>query len=275
MASGLDLAYDEAMKGMAPGVTSRVIVCTDGDTNVGPTGFKDILQIVAARAEAGVTLSTIGFGMGNYKDDLMEQLADKGNGNNFYIDSIAAAKRVFQDQLGANLEVVAKDVKLQVDFDASLVAKYRLIGYENRTIADRDFRNDAVDAGELGPGHQVTAMYELALTAKGQASPAPLGLVRIRHKAPEGKAPASEHTFAMIAPPAAAFADAAPDLRFAFAVSAFADLLRGQDDAKRWSLDAIEAVARAAAGDDPDRHELVGLIDKARHLRATPATVAR
>ncbi|HEY0192752.1 MAG TPA: VWA domain-containing protein [Kofleriaceae bacterium] len=275
MASGLDLAYDQAMKGVEPGATARVIVCTDGDTNVGPTGFDDILHIIAARAKAGVTLSTVGFGMGNYKDHLMEQLADKGNGNNFYIDSLAAAKRVFQDELGANLEVLAKDVKLQVDFDPALVARYRLIGYENRTIADRDFRNDKVDAGEVGPGHQVTAMYELELTAAGVAHPAPLGVVRIRHKLPEGDAPATERAFAMAAPPAASFDAAAPDLRFAFAVSAFADLLRGQDDAQRWSLDAIEQVARATAGDDADRRELIALIDQARRLRGTPVGIAR
>jgi Ca-activated chloride channel family protein len=256
-------------------VTSRVIVCTDGDTNVGPTSMEEILHIIASRAKAGVTLSTVGFGMGNYKDALMEQLADKGNGNNFYIDSPAAAKRVFQDQLGANLEVVARDVKLQVDFDPSLVAKYRLVGYENRTIADGDFRNDSVDAGEIGPGHQVTAMYELELTEQARVAPAPLAMVRIRHKAPEGSDTATEHTFAMSAPPAPSFEAAAPDLQFAFAVSAFADLLRGQDDAKRWSLEAIEQVARATAGTDPDRGELVSLIEKARRLRGSATTVAR
>jgi Ca-activated chloride channel homolog len=275
MASGLDLAYSQAMLGLKPGVTSRVIVCTDGDTNVGPTGMADIQRIIASRAKAGITLSTVGFGMGNYKDALMEQLADKGNGNNFYIDSLAAAKKVFQDQLGANLEVVAKDVKLQVDFDPAQVAKYRLVGYENRTIADDDFRKDAVDAGEVGPGHQVTAMYELELTPQARLAPAPLGMVRIRHKAPEGSEVATERTFAMMAPPAASFAAASPDLQFAFAVSAFADLLRGQDDARRWSLEAIEQVARATAGDDPDRNEFVSLIDKARRLRGSSATVAR
>jgi len=275
MASGLDLAYAQAMLGLEPGVTSRVIVCTDGDTNVGPTSMEEIQRIIASRAKAGITLSMVGFGMGNYKDALMEQLADKGNGNNFYIDSLAAAKKVFQDQLGANLEVVAKDVKLQVDFDPSLVARYRLVGYENRTIADDDFRKDAVDAGEIGPGHQVTAMYELELTAQARLTPAPLGLVRIRHKAPEGTDAATERTFAMAGPPAPSFEAASPDLQFAFAVSAFADLLRGQDDAKRWSLEAIEQVARATAGDDPDRGELVSLIDKARRLRGSAATVAR
>jgi len=275
MASGLDLAYSQAMLGLEPGVTSRVIVCTDGDTNVGPTSIEEIQRVIASRAKAGITLSTVGFGMGNYKDALMEQLADKGNGNNFYIDSLAAAKRVFQDQLGANLEVVAKDVKLQVDFDPAQVAKYRLVGYENRTVADDDFRNDKVDAGEIGPGHQVTAMYELELTAQAKLTPAALGMVRIRHKAPEGADAATEHTFAMAAPPAASFEAAAPDLQFAFAVSAFADLLRGQDDAKRWPLEAIEQVARATAGSDPDRGELVSLIEKARRLRGSAATVAR
>jgi len=275
MASGLDLAYEQAMRGVAPGVTSRVIVCTDGDTNVGPTSQDELLRIIASRAAAGVTLSTVGFGMGNYKDALMEQLADKGNGNNFYIDSLAAAKKVFQDQLGANLEVLARDVKLQVDFDPAIVARYRLVGYENRTIADDQFRNDRVDAGEVGPGHQVTAMYELELTPAGKLAPAPLGAVRIRYKAPDGDAPASERAFAMAAPPAATFAAAAPDLRFAFAVSAFADVLRGQDDATHWSLDAIEQVARATTGDDADRRELVSLIDKARLLRGAPAQVAR
>jgi Ca-activated chloride channel family protein len=279
MGSGLDLAYSQAMLGLAQGVTSRVIVCTDGDANVGPSGMPALLEIIAARARAGVTLSTVGFGMGNYKDALMEQLADKGNGNNFYIDSLAAAKKVFQDQLGSTLEIVARDVKLQVDFDPAQVARYRLVGYENRAVADRDFRNDQVDAGEIGPGHQVTAMYELELTAAAKRTPAPLGQVRIRHKAPEVAdtvtAAATELAFAMAAPPAASFAAAPADLRFAFAVAAFADLLRGQDEAVAWSLDAIAEVARASAGEDADRRELVSLIEKARQLRGTPATVAR
>jgi Ca-activated chloride channel family protein len=274
MASGLDLAYEQAAAGLAPGVTSRVIVCTDGDANVGPTGMADILRIIKRRADAGVTLSTVGFGMGNYKDALMEQLADKGNGNNVYIDSLAAAKKVFQDQLGATLEVVARDVKLQVDFDPTRVSKYRLVGYENRDVRDADFRDDEVDGGELGPGHQVTALYEVQLTELARQQPAPLGAVRIRAKPPEGKA-ASEQVFAMAAAPAATFASAAPDLRFAFAVAAFADVLRGQDDARAWTLAAIADVARATAGDDADRQELVALVGKAAALRGTPATVAR
>ncbi|HET7501695.1 MAG TPA: VWA domain-containing protein [Kofleriaceae bacterium] len=266
MGSGLDLAYHQAMAGLQPGAISRVIVCTDGDANVGSHTHDEILKIIAGRAKEGVTLSTIGFGMGNYKDELMEQLADKGNGNNFYIDSLSAAKKVFQEQLGSTLEVVAKDVKLQVDFDPQLVARYRLVGYENRDIADNDFRNDKVDAGEVGAGHQVTALYEIELTARGKAGNAPLGGVRIRHKQPRGEK-ATEAAFPMIGGPAATFAAAPADLRFAFAVAAFADVLRNGQDAEHWSLAQIRDLARAAAGNDPDRKELVGLIERASALR--------
>ena len=277
MASGIDLAYEQAMKGLLPGAIARVIVLSDGDANVGPAGHEAHLRIIAERAKAGVTLSTIGFGTGNYKDHAMEQLANRGNGNSFYIDSAAAATKVFSEQLGATLEVVAKDAKLQVEFDPAVVARYRLLGYENRDIADAQFRDDTVDAGEIGAGHQVTAMYEVELTAGARLAPAPLGLVRIRHKAPEVGAAdtATEATFAMTTPPAPSFAAASADLRFAFAVAAFADVLRGAEDAQRWSLDEIAAIAREAAGDDRDRSELLTLIGAARGLRGTPATVAR
>src|SRR5258706_4895282 len=142
-----------------------------------------MLKLIEDRDAHGVTLSTIGFGMGNYKDNLMEQLADKGNGNNYYIDSLEMAKRVFAEQLTSTLEVAAKDVKLQVDFDPSHVKRYRLVGYENRDLKDTDFRKDEVGAGQVGWGHQVTALYEVELT---DATPAPFGIVRIRHKTPDG-----------------------------------------------------------------------------------------
>jgi Ca-activated chloride channel family protein len=274
MGSGIDLAYQQAMKGLVPGAISRVIVCTDGDANVGAHSHADILALIAGRASEGVTLSTIGFGMGNYKDELMEQLADKGNGNNFYIDSLAAANKVFGEQLGSMLEVVAKDVKLQVDFDPAIVARYRLVGYENRDIADNDFRNDKVDAGEVGAGHQVTALYELELTEQGQHAHAPLGGVRIRHKEPRGET-ASEAAFPMVGGPAASFANAAVDLRFAFAVAAFADVLRNGQDAEHWSLAQIRDLARAAAGDDLDRREFVGMIERAIELRAPDRHASR
>jgi len=266
MASGIDLAYQQAISNMKPGHISRVIVLSDGDANVGPHTHEEMLKIISGRAKEGVTLSTIGFGTGNYKDELMEQLADKGNGNNFYIDSLDQAKRVFQQQLTANLEVVAKDVKLQVDFDPAMVARYRLVGYENRDVKDEQFRDDKVDAGEIGAGHQVTALYELELTAQGKQARAPLGSIRIRHKTPNGTQ-ATESAFPMIGGPAASFANSSVDFRFAFAVAAFADVLRGGQDAEHWSLAAIRDMAKSAAGDDKDRQEFVGLIEQAMRLR--------
>src|SRR3569623_1153171 len=205
MASGIDLAYEQAIKTVQPGAISRVIVCTDGDANVGPASHEEILKMIEARAKAGVTLSTIGFGMGNYKDALMEQLADKGNGNNYYIDSFEMAKRVFAEQLTSPLEVA---------FDPSVVARYRLIGYENRDLKDTDFRKDDVGAGQVGWGHQVTALYEVELAS----APAPLGTVRIRHKAPDADS-ATAAVFAMPAAPAADLVQASSDLKFAFAIA--------------------------------------------------------
>jgi Ca-activated chloride channel family protein len=274
MGAGLDLAYGEAMKGLRPGAVSRVIVLSDGDANVGTADPKGIQGIIAERVKAGITVSTVGFGMGNYRDNLMEQLADTGDGNAFYVDSLEAARRIFSANLAATLEVAAKDAKLQVEFDPAMVSRYRLVGYENRDLADADFRKDQVDAGEIGMGHQVTAMYVVELTEQAKAAPGPLGLVRIRHKAPEGET-ATEAAFAMGSAPAQSF-DAAPaDLRFAYAVAAFADVLRGAEDAQRWSLDTIAQTARATAGQDRDRLELVALIEKAARLRGTPLAVAR
>jgi Ca-activated chloride channel homolog len=270
MGAGLDMAYEQALKGLRPGAIARVIVCTDGDANVGTTSPKGMLGIIEERAKSGITLSTIGFGMGNYRDDMMEQLADKGNGNNFYIDSPAAARKVFVEDLTSTLQVAAKDTKLQVDFDSKLVARYRLVGYENRNIRDEDFRKDDVDAGEVGVGHQVTALYELELTPKALAgTPKPLATVRIRHKDPDARDTdkATERAYAMDGGWSTTFDSAPADLRFAFAVASFADVLRGAEDAQTWSLDDIGRVAKLTANGDPDRMELVSLIERAKQLR--------
>ncbi|NVB81684.1 MAG: DUF3520 domain-containing protein [Kofleriaceae bacterium] len=270
MASGIDLAYEQAAQWVRPGGISRVIVLSDGDANIGAHTWEEMLKLIEGRAKQGVALSTIGFGRGNYKDTTMEQLADKGNGNNYYIDSLDAAKRIFSEQLTATLEVAAKDVKLQVEFDPAQVSKYRLVGYENRDVKDEDFRKDAVTGGQVGWGHQVTAMYEVELKDGAKGKLAPLGVVHIRHKLPEKDA-ATESAFTMAAPPAASFEAASPDFRFAFAVAAFADVMRG---GATWSLDDIRALASATAGDIKDRQELVSLIDKARTLRGTQKTIA-
>ena len=267
MGDGIKLAYQQAAKGLRPGAYSRVIVLSDGDANVGNTTHEQILETIKGHVKEGVTLSTIGFGVGNYQDHLMEQLANKGNGNNFYIDGLSAAKRVFQEQLGSTLEVVAKDVKLQVDFDEARVKRYRLIGYENRNVRDQDFRNDKVDAGEIGAGHQVTALYEVELASGWAAKAEPLATVRVRHKLPRAEK-ATEAAFGMpLAAIAPSFAQATADMRFAFAVAAFADVMRGGQDAKRWDLAVVKSIAQGAAGTSEDRKQLVSLIERAIQLR--------
>ncbi|HEX8540046.1 MAG TPA: von Willebrand factor type A domain-containing protein, partial [Cystobacter sp.] len=184
MASGIDLAYAEAMKTLDGQSVSRVIILSDGDANVGVTSHEEILERIRGYVKEGITVTTVGFGMGNYKDAMMEQLANQGNGNHYYVDSLMAARRIFQEQLGGTLEVIAQDVKLQVEFDPAQVARYRLVGYENRSIADIHFRDDKVDAGELGAGHSVTALYELELKhGAGEG----LATVRVRAKKPRGE----------------------------------------------------------------------------------------
>lgn len=266
MGAGLDLAYAEALKGVEKGAVSRVIVCTDGDANLGTASPDGMLGIIAERAMQGVMLSAVGFGRGNYKDATLEELADKGNGNFSYIDSLAAARKVFGAQLGGTLEVVGKDTKLQVDFDTERVARYRLIGYEDRAIADKDFRDDKVDAGEVGAGHQVTAIYELEL-AKSAApglSLAPIATVRVRYKAPDGET-ATEVAFPGPSE-AGELAAASDDMRFAAATAMFAEMMR---DGKLANAKPVRDLAASAVGQDKERQELVRLMDVAIKLAAT------
>ncbi len=180
--AGLRLGYQMAAANLREGGINRVVLCSDGVANVGLTGPTGILSTVEKQVQKGITLTAIGVGMGNYNDVLMEQLADKGNGNYYYVDKLEEARRVFVDKLSGTLETIAKDVKIQVDFDKMAVARYRLIGYENRGLAAHQFDNDSVDAGEVGAGHAVTAIYEVKLKP-GTAS---LGTIRIRYKQPTG-----------------------------------------------------------------------------------------
>jgi Ca-activated chloride channel family protein len=263
MGSGLELAYRLADRTRAPGAISRVIVLSDGDANVGDTGHEAILERIATFVPRGITLSTVGFGTGNYKDTTMEQLANRGNGESYYIDSLSAARRVFQEQLGGTLEVIAQDVKIQVEWNPDEVTTYRLLGYENRDLRDRDFRDDKVDAGEIGAGHTVTAIYEIERAAP-KAGRADLAIVRVRAKPPGGVQAAEWTTPVPPAVIAASFAAAATDFRFACAVAAFAEILRESPHAAAWSLDEVAAIARAAAGDAEERLELVALIGRAR-----------
>ncbi len=259
MESGMVLAYREAVKGVRAGVESRVLVFTDGDANIGATNSGDILSSVQGSVRDGVTLTTVGFGMGNYRDGALEQLADKGNGQSLYIDRAAELERVFgQSNLPSLLQVISKDVKVQVAFDERVVRRYRLLGYENRDVRDEDFRNDAVDGGELHAGHTVTALYELELTGNTGA----LGTISVR-----GKQPANEQPFELSSQvPQTVLArtvnEATADFRFATAVAMAADVLRGNANAGV-TLREAKALAETAASDWPERREFVALLNRA------------
>ena len=264
MASGLQLAYTQAAQMLDGESTTRIVVCSDGDANIGATSPDAILKTIEGYKEEGVFLSTIGFGQGNYKDQMMEQLANKGNGNYYYVDSMRMAERVFSRDLFKMVQDVAQDVKIQVEFDPDAVAAYRLVGYENRDVADRDFRNDKVDAGEIGAGHQVTALYELVLTGVPSDH---LATVRVRAKQPRGTV-AKETGFEVRSPVVTRdFEEAPEDLRFAAAVMGGAELMRNSPHAAGWSY---AEVARIVSGtrpyDDADRAEFLSLVKKAAHL---------
>ncbi|MBW2453507.1 MAG: von Willebrand factor type A domain-containing protein [Deltaproteobacteria bacterium] len=272
MSSGMEMAYELAQRTQVKGHISRVVVLSDGDANIGRSNHQAILQRIGHFKDQGITLSTVGFGRGNYKDTMMEQLANKGDGNYAYIDTEAEARRAFGEQLNGMLEVVARDVKIQVEFDPRVVRTYRLIGYENRDVADRDFRNDQVDAGEIGAGHNVTALYDVVLKAQPSGTRTPV-IVRLRHKQPLGSNKATE--MAVQLKPhqvSASFAAAPKSLRFATAVAGFAEVLRKSPHASTWSLDTVERIAREASWGQAEQRELVELVGRARRLLPARST---
>lgn len=264
MASGIDLAYSLAKRTLVKGHVNRVIVLSDGDANVGATSHEQILKQIEQYKHDGITLSTVGLGNGNYQDTMMEQLADKGDGNYSYIDDEKQAKKVFVDQLDGLLQVIARDVKVQVDFDPAVVEKYRLVGYDNREVADKDFRNDKVDGGEIGAGHSVTAIYDVVLK---KTDAAPL-TVHVRYKKPLGSAPSVEDVHPMPASAIAKSLDATDaSFRLAIAVTGFAEILRESPYAKEWKLDRVASIAKSATIVPAEHAELLELIDRASSLR--------
>lgn len=274
MSSGVDLAYNLAAESFQPGHENRVIVLSDGDANIGPTSFDAILSQIRGHADRGITLSTIGLGTGHYRGTLMEQLANKGDGNHYYIDSPTEANRVFGEGLLGTLLTVARDTKVQVAFHPEAVRAYRLVGYENRDLADRDFRNDRVDAGEVGAGHDVTALYEVVLAdGVSAASAGDLATVRLRWEAPGADTGvAKERAYAL---PAAALVDsvaqAPADARVAYVAGTFAEVLRGSPHAEEVSLTDLIALAQDAVAEgtvDADVGELIGLMQTAHRLGA-------
>lgn len=256
--AGLQLAYQIARDNRIEGGVNRVILATDGDFNVGVRDNKALIAMIEKQRDSGITLTTLGFGTGNYNEAMMEQIADHGNGNYAYIDSALEARKVLTEEMASTLFTIAKDVKIQVEFNPAVVSQYRLLGYENRALRDEDFDNDKVDAGEIGAGHQVTAIYEIVPTgAKGWVAPrrygdapAPaattksgeLAYVKLRYKLPDG-----DTSRLLERPVAAAGIGSAPlptgDFAFAAAVAAFGQKLRGDPLLGAFSYAQIGALA--------------------------------
>ena len=258
MGAGMQLAYEMAVRDAVPGHTARVIVLTDGDANIGNTSHASMLDAVHAYVKQGVTLTTVGFGMGDYRADALEQLADKGNGQALYVDGEKTIERVFGEKLNGTLEVIARDVKVQVAFDPEVVSTYRLVGYENRDLADEDFKKDDVDAGELGAGHQVTALYELTLTSKRGS----LGTVSVRGQLPDSSEVFQLDTDLPRDAVNQSLEQASSELRFATAVALGADLLRGHRPGD-WTLEAVAELAQDAARGHEARREFARLMRSA------------
>lgn len=236
--AGLRIGYQLALQNFHPDYINRVILCSDGVANVGKTGPDAILTEIGTYVKEGVLLTTVGFGMGNYNDILMEQLADKGNGSYAYVDTLTEAKRIFVENLTGTLQIIAKDAKVQVEFNPETVSRFRLLGYENRRLAHEDFRDDAVDAGEIGSGHSVTALYEIKLREEEVVGK--LATVFIRYEDPDSHnvTEVSQAIFAKELK--STFEETSTSFQLAATVAEFAEILRGSYWAQNGSLDAVE-----------------------------------
>ena len=285
--AGIQLSYEIAAKNFKTDGINRVILATDGDFNVGITQCDELTKLIEAKAKSKVFLTVLGFGMGNLKDGTLETLADKGNGNYAYLDSAEEAYRVLVRQMGSTLMTIAKDVKVQVDFNPAKVAAYRLIGYESRVMANQDFANDAKDAGEIGAGHHVTALYELVpagkepLIARVEASkfvqPAQVKgdspdsfVVRLRYKQPEGdKSTLIERG---VVDQGLDYSQASLDFKLASAVAGFGMLLRNSPSKGNLGYPAVIELATPTLAHDPHgyRKEFVELVRKAKQIAGSP-----
>ena len=285
--AGIKLAYKTAKENFVKGGNNRVILCTDGDFNVGVSSNDELVRMVEEERKSGVYLTVLGYGMGNYQDSKMQQLADKGNGNHAYIDGISEAKKVLVNEFGGTLFTIAKDVKLQIEFNPAKVKGYRLIGYENRMLAKEDFNDDNKDAGELGSGHTVTALYEIIPVGvkndflkrvdslKYQKNIVPLSkssqtdeilTVKFRYKAPDGDvSKLIEHP---LKDKQISIAKTSDNFRFAASVAQFGMLLRNSEFKSASSFDNVLSLARKAKGSDEEgyRSEFVRLVESAQML---------
>jgi protein containing von willebrand factor len=279
---GIQFAYEEAKKSFIKKGNNRVILATDGDFNVGINNTEELTKFIEEQRESGIYMSVLGFGMGNYRDDMAETIADKGNGNYAYIDDLTEAKKVLVNEFGGTLFTVAKDVKLQVEFNPKYVKAYRLIGYENRMLAKEDFTNDKKDAGEIGAGHTVTALYELVpsdgkiaqdlryqhKTLNDQANSGEIAFLKIRYKDPKEKDAKSVEVTEPLPFNNKKLSDTSVDFRFAASVAEFGMLLRESDNKANASYEQVVKLAEEATGDDPEgyRKEFVRLVKSAQLL---------
>ncbi len=286
---GIALAYEMAMDNYLDSGTNRVILATDGDFNVGVSDTQALVDMIEDKRQSGIALTTLGLGMGNYNDHLMEQLANAGNGNYAYIDTLGEARKVLVDELAATLVTIAKDVKIQIEFNPATVTEYRLIGYTNRILDNEDFANDKIDAGEIGVGHSVTALYEVALRGRNGERHTPrryeptaentdskpdanyaheIAEVRLRFKRPDSTQSELISTVIELDSVSEKLDKTSNAFRFAASVAGFGQLLRGDPRIDKFGFDTARHLARHSTQDDPFGYhaEYLRLLDLAQSL---------
>jgi Ca-activated chloride channel homolog len=283
---GIELAYQTAVTNFIPGGVNRVILCTDGDFNVGVTNPGELVRLIEEEAKNGVYLTVLGVGMGNYKDGTVEMLADKGNGNYAYIDTLNEGRKVLVEQMSGTLVTIAKDLKIQVEFNPTHVSSYRLIGYENRLLRKEDFNDDKKDAGEIGAGHTVTALYEIVPVGKNVGTPSvdplkyqqpgqpsaaanspELFTVKLRYKDPDGDS--SKLMVVPVNDNEASLANASDDFKFSSAVAAFGMILRDSPYKGTATLNGVWELANEGKGRDREgyRDEFLQLVEQAKTIK--------
>jgi len=265
--AGIELAYKVAEENFLPNGNNRIILATDGDFNVGVSSTDDLTKLIESKRKRGIYLTCIGVGDDNLQDGKMELLSSKGNGNYYYLDSIAEAKKVFGRELTGTLVAVADDVKVQLEFDPAQVASYRQIGYEHRALKNEDFKDDSKDAGEIGSGQSVTALYEI--TPAPTAGRGRIATLRIRYKQPGGAT--SEEMSSTIVDDGKSAYEATADMQFAAAVAEFGMLLRNSQYKGTATWKDVAALARAMQGEDVEgyRDELLRMIDSSQRMTET------
>lgn len=281
---GIKLAYRIAEKNFIKNGNNRILIATDGDFNVGVSSDNALIKLIEEKRETGVFLSVLGFGTGNYKDSKMEKIADHGNGNYYYIDNLFEAKKVLVNEIGSTLHTIAKDVKIQIEFNPAKVAQYRLVGYENRLLENKDFDDDTKDAGELGAGHSVTALYEIIPRKKGDSPKSTyryqsaqiteeayksleIANVKFRYKPPkEDKSKLIEEP---IVDRNTHFEETSTNYRFSASVATFGMLLRDSEYKNDVSYSQVIAMAEESKGDDTEgyRSEFIRLVKLAQEIQ--------